>query len=565
MQKSLTWRLGLIIVGVIFATVVINAITTYKTAYDSLYDAAGVEAYGCANITTGLLDVEDITNLANGTNGEEIGKKLNWTTEHKDIFENQYIVSLDGGILALDDNLKSQGYDIGDQFYIDEQAIQDLVDMKHSTYSEIYEYGGMERISGYAPIFEDHDTGKEIVAVSVIDFNADIVSDRTWNVVKDGILIGLIPLLLAAVITLYLIRKKTKPISALIEQTRMIADGDIRKHDTVTAGKDEVGDLAINLNRMTENLRDVITTIKNTAQDLVQNANHTSTSMNEMKTALSQISGSMEEVAADTSDGAVMTRDASSVLSDLADLIRSSSEKAETTVKSATYTMETANNGLQKVNEVVEQMNAIKESSLDTKKMMENLNDYTTEIQQITETITGIADQTNLLALNAAIEAARAGEHGKGFAVVADEVRKLAEQSSQEASEVEKVVSKITTSIQKTVESMEESHNRVEAGEQTVNETGEALESIRTAVNEIVDEINNLSKLTYEEANISDQIVDKVYHLQNANENMANNAQEVSAATEESTASLEDVADRSSNLADMSNDLNNIVNKFKLK
>lgn len=564
MRRTLTWRLGLIIVGVIFATMIINAFTTYKTAYENLYMAAGVEAYGCANITTGLLDEEDIMNLANGTNGEEIGEKLNWTVEHKDIFENQYIVNLDGEILALDDNLENQGYKIGDDFYIDEQAIQELVDMKHSTYSEIYEFGGMERISGYAPIFAEHDAGNEVIAISVIDFNADIVSERTWTVVKDGVLLGLIPLILAAVVTLFIIRRSTKPISALIEQTSQVADGDIREHEPVAAGKNEVGDLASHLNQMTENLREMIITIKKTAQELAQNTNYTSTSMNEMKIALSQISGSMEEVASGTSDGAMMTKEASEVLDDLAGLIRSSSEKAEKMVKSATYTMETAEKGLEKVNEVAQQMDGIKESSSITKEMMRNLNEYTTEVHKITESITSIADQTNLLALNAAIEAARAGEHGKGFAVVADEVRKLAEQSSQEASEVEKIISKITENVQKTLVSTEESYQRVETGEQSVQETGAVLEGIRAAVNNIVNEINQLSMMTDEEAEISNQIVDKVHHLQQANENMASTAQEVSAATEESSASIENVADRASNLEDMSTELNDIVNKFKL-
>src|SRR5699024_4436664 len=393
MRKSLTWNLGMIIIGVIVATVLINTITTYQTAYDSLYEAAGVEAYGCANITTGLLDTEDIEDLKNGNRGEEIGQKLNWTTDHKDIFENQFIISLDGEILALDDNLREQGFDIGDSFYIDQQAIQELVDTKHSTYSEIYEYGGMGRISGYAPIFSEHDSANEIVAVSVIDFNADIVSERTWNVVQDGMYISIIPLLLAAIITLYLIRRRTKPITALIEQTKRIAEGDIRKQETTLTTEDESGDLAQHIQQMTENLREVITTIKKTANDLVQNANHTSTSMNEMQTMVGQISDNMEEVATETSDGLGMTQDASNILTELAGLIGSSSETAKTSVKSATSAMEAADIGLEKVNVVVDQMNTINQSSHDTKEMMGQLNDYTKEIQQITETITGIAEQ----------------------------------------------------------------------------------------------------------------------------------------------------------------------------
>src|SRR5690606_9854914 len=153
-----------------------------------------------------------------------------------------------------------------------------------------------------------------------------------------------------------------------------------------------------------------------------------------------------------------------------------SREKADASVNSAEYAMRTAQTGIQKVNEIVDQMRAIHTSSTDTKKAIEELNGYTTEIQQITDTITGIAEQTNLLALNAAIEAARAGEHGRGFAVVADEVRKLAEQSNKEASEVGNFISKITTKVTEAVERMEDNQQNVEAGEKFVSETGEALE-----------------------------------------------------------------------------------------
>ncbi|OAS83074.1 MULTISPECIES: methyl-accepting chemotaxis protein [Metabacillus] len=564
MKRTLTWRLGLIIIGVIFSTLIITSITTYNTAYNSLYEAAGVEAYGCANITTGLLEARDLEDLLNGERTIEIGKKLNWTVNHKEIFESQYILSLDGEILALDDHLIKQGFSVGDQFQTDKEAIQMLIEMKHSTYSEIYEFGGMKRISGYAPIFKDHDPSKEIIAISVIDFNADIVKERTWTVVKDGLLLGFIPLIIAAIFTLYLIRKKTKPISILIERTRMIANGDITVYENNITSKDEVGDLAQNLEEMSTNLREIISTIKTTSNDLVSNVSDTSLSMNEISLALGHVSTNMDEVASRTSKSAEMTTEASNALMTLSKLIHSSKEKADISVESAEHTMTTAQQGIQKVHEIVERMNVIKKSTLDTQQIIGTLSTYTTEIQQITEAITTIASQTNLLALNATIEAARAGEHGKGFAVVADEVRKLAEQSNKEASEVDKLVSKITTSITNTVGCIEESRKHVEQGEQTVNETGEALENIRFAVKNIVEEIKGLSSLTHDEANTSEQIVQLVIHLEEANEHMSMNAQEVSAATEETTASIEEVAFRSTVINKMSNQLNTIVNRFKL-
>ena len=108
-RNSLTFQLGIIIIGILVAMLAITSVATYKTAYDKLYDAAGIEAYGCANITTGLLQPTDIENALAGDAAtiEKVSKELNWTVQHKDIFETQYIVDLNGKLIALDDNLAS--------------------------------------------------------------------------------------------------------------------------------------------------------------------------------------------------------------------------------------------------------------------------------------------------------------------------------------------------------------------------------------------------------------------------------------------------------------------------
>ncbi|MDV6377175.1 methyl-accepting chemotaxis protein, partial [Sporosarcina sp. GW1-11] len=104
-KDSLTFQLGTIIAGILLVMLAITSIATYKTAYDKLYDAAGIEAYGCANITTGLIRPEEIRKALSGDveMQDEIGKTLNWTTDHKNIFETQYILDLDGNLIALDD------------------------------------------------------------------------------------------------------------------------------------------------------------------------------------------------------------------------------------------------------------------------------------------------------------------------------------------------------------------------------------------------------------------------------------------------------------------------------
>lgn len=566
MKNTLTIQLGAIIVGIMIAMLAITSIATYKTAYEKLYDAAGVEAYGCANITTGLTRPEDVEKMLAGDQGtmDEVGRQLNWTVAHKNIFETQYIVDLDGTILALDDNLRAEGIETGDSVPLDQEAIRMLLEMKHSTYSKLYHFAGMERLSGYAPIFENHDTNGEIIAISVIDFDGTIVAKRTWEVVQNGILISLIPMLIASVITLFLIRRKTKPISTLIAQAKEIANGNLAIEDTVVKSKDEVGDLGRTLNTMLANLRNIIGTVQATSVQLSRNSLDTSASMNEMQMAIQQIAHNMNETATSISNGTIHAEHASAILASLASDLLDSKEKAELTVENSHRTMQIAEDGQRSVNHISNDMEKIRTASIESGATIENLIESTTKIQDITNSISGIASQTNLLALNASIEAARAGEHGKGFAVVAEEVRKLAEQSNKEVLEVEKLVQELTDSIRLVVSSTSESTKLVESGTETVVKTATSLNTISAAVSETVKEISMISELTTAEADSSSRIVELINELTqsiHAIEDMSNN---ISAATEETSASIEEVATRSNEMSHLAQDLEKIVNQFKL-
>lgn len=137
LKNSLTFQLGTIIAGILVVMLSITSFATYITAYNKLYDAAGVEAYGCANIATGLIRPVDLDKALSGDRAamDKISSDLNWTINHKDIFQTQYILNLDGTLLALDDQLASSGFAIGDSFHIDKEAVALLLEKKHPTYS----------------------------------------------------------------------------------------------------------------------------------------------------------------------------------------------------------------------------------------------------------------------------------------------------------------------------------------------------------------------------------------------------------------------------------------------
>lgn len=567
MKNTLTVQLGTIIVGIMVAMLAITSIATYKTAYDKLYDAAGVEAYGCASITTGLIRPEDVEKMLKGDREtmDEVGQQLNWTLNHKAIFETQYIIDLDGKILALDDHLSAKGFEPGDSVPVDEKALAMLLDMKHSTYTELYEFAGLKRLSGYAPIFENHDPNGEIIAISVIDFDGSIVAGRTWDVVRNGILISLIPMIIASIITIMLIRRKTKSISALIAHAKEIANGNLGIEDTVVTSKDEVGDLGRTLNMMTANLRNTIGTVKTTAVQLTQNSLDTAASLNEMQMAIQQVAHNMSETAASISDGTINAEHASKILSSLANDLQDSKEKAELSVGNSERTMKIAEEGQHSVNDISNDMEKIRVSSNEAGGTIQNLIESTTKIQNITSSIAGIAAQTNLLALNASIEAARAGEHGKGFAVVAEEVRKLAEQSNKEVLEVEKLVQDITESIGRVVTSTSESTKLIESGTETVRLTATSLSNISIAVSETVKEINLISELTTAEAESSNRVVVLINDLTQSIHSIEDMSNNISAATEQTSASIEEVATRSTEMSHMAQDLEKLVGQFRLE
>lgn len=565
-RHTLSFQLGTIIVGILIVMLTISSVATYKTAYDKLYVAAGVEAYGCANITTGLIDSKDIEKALAGDAAtiEKVNGELNWTIEHKDIFETQYIVDLNGKLIALDSNLAAKGFNAGDQFKMDKDAVDMLLEMKHPTYSKPYEFGGMKRLSGYAPIYKDHDPSKEIIAISVIDFDSKIVSDRTWEVVRDGIFISIIPMLLAAIVTVILLRRKTKPISSLIVQAKEIAQGNLAVKDVEVKSHDEVGDLANTLNTMASNLRSMISTMKDSSSQLMENVSSTTQTLNEMGGAIQMVADHMEEVAADVSDGTRHSDQASSLLTSLSIDLHSSKEKADQLAVNSDQTMGVAKDGEKLALQISNDMEKIRTSSEEVSTTIQDLIESTTKIQNITGSIAGIASQTNLLALNASIEAARAGEHGQGFAVVAEEVRKLAEQSNAEVLEVENLVKDITEKIQQVVLSTKESTILVETGSETAKQTASSLSDITTAVSKTVEEINTISRLMSSEAEKSTSVVQLITDLNTSIKEIEDKTNNVSAATEQTTASIHDVAQQSEHVNEMAKSLEKLVGHFKL-
>ncbi|MBB6445537.1 methyl-accepting chemotaxis protein [Bacillus benzoevorans] len=566
MKKSITWQLGIIIVFVIFISMIITSLSNYWSSYRKTYEAAGIEAVGCANITTGLVNPADIEALIKGNKGllSSVENTLDWTTEHKRIFEDQYIISLDGKIIAADDNLKEQGFKAGDPFYVDKEVIEMMKETKHPHYSEIYEFGGMKRLTGYAPIFKDHDSSKEIIAINAIDFNAKIVSERTLASVWGSFLFGILPMAAACVITIWMIRRKTKSITDLIDYSKQIADGNLAASDVLIKNNDEIGDLANTLNMMKANLRDVINQVNTSAGQVASSSEQLTASADQSSHASEQITQTMYQMASSVEKQVQSIEETYQTVHEMSIGVQQIANSAQSVSAAAVETSEKASEGENAIQTAAQQMKSINDTVKGLSEVIIGLGERSNEISHITGVITGIADQTNLLALNAAIEAARAGENGRGFAVVADEVRKLAEQSAESAKEISELLAATKDETNKAIKSMEYASKAVLEGIGIVDNAGNSFTQIQHSIEDVTAQIQEVSSASQQMAEGATQMVEAMQFITEVAEESSSSAQKVSSSTEEQLASTEEISASASYLAKMAEELQHLINKFKV-
>ena len=332
--------------------------------------------------------------------------------------------------------------------------------------------------------------------------------------------------------------------------------------------------------------------ISTTVQQVAQGITQQTTSISKTAGSVEQMGHAIDGVAKGAQEQSNAVAKASATTTQITSAIQQVAANAQTIADGASQAADTTREGANTVKETIKGMQAIKAKvGLSVEKVQE-MGSRSGQIGAIVETIDDIASQTNLLALNAAIEAARAGEHGKGFAVVADEVRKLAERSSSATKEIGALIKAIQQTVAEAVGAMNESAKEVENGVQSANESDEALKDILQAVelvnrqveeiaaaaqhisvssNELVNAMDSVSAVVEENtasaeemAANSSEVTSAVESIASVSEENSAAVEEVSASTEEMSAQVEEVTASAQSLAEMAQTLQQIVAQFKL-
>ena len=429
--------------------------------------------------------------------------------------------------------------------------------VKGETGTAIYEYNNIEKMVGFAPIT----TVGWSLAVSLPVAEATGALDALTMI---SLITIVVVLVIAAIFIAWFARRIAKPIQVLEGAANRIAGGDLTLAQINITSNDEIGRLGQAFETMTKNLRGLIKQVSNATGQLASSSEELTASAQQSAEASGSIAGSIQQIAYGSEKQVSAVNDTSAIVEEISATMEEVSATAAemTTMSEQTATVSLA--GKTSVDRAVTQMGAVSVGAKQAQTAAVELKASSAQIGEIVGLISTIAGQTNLLALNAAIEAARAGEQGRGFAVVADEVRKLAEQSETAARQIKTLVGSNHDSIGKVVGAIDIAIQDITQGVELVNVAGANFAAINDQIRQVTDQVGIIAKAISEAAVGSQRIVGSIKEVESASRNAAAEAQSVSAATEEQSASMEEIAASSQSLAKLATDLQVTVAKFRI-
>jgi methyl-accepting chemotaxis protein len=426
------------------------------------------------------------------------------------------------------------------------------------------------------------------------DIHSAYSSARTLILIALGfaIVIGLATALLMSAQINRVVRKvrssleslRANDTASLREGLGAIARGDLtRRAEAVTepigrVTNDEIGDIAGMVDEVTADtatsihayndslasLSSMIGRVGRSAETLTAASEEMASTSEETGRAVGEIAQAIGDVATGAERQVQVVTDARRLTEEMADATRSSAVSAEETARAAESAREVATTGAAAVASATDAMIAVRDASGQATDAIRQLGDKSEQIGGIVDTITAIAEQTNLLALNAAIEAARAGEHGRGFAVVADEVRKLAEESQQAAASISTLIGEIQSETKRAVDVVEHGSSRTDEGTATVEQARAAFEAINAHVQEMGDRVGHIAAAAQQLSVTSTQMGEEVASVAAVAEQTSASVEEVSASTQQTSASTQQIAASAQTLAATAVELRELVGAFSV-
>jgi len=395
-----------------------------------------------------------VVELDNGSGAKELGVLREHLKGYRPIWEELIRLQLSGNTGAALDLMRSDALDAEKKI---ESALREMITLYTNHAQEIG---------------ENNTRMAKLANITMISFSV-------------------VGVLLAFVLGLLSARMIIRPLRKAVDFASQIASGDLTCRAECQSG-DETGQLILAMNSMTDKLHGIVSQVSGTSAKVAEAAGT-------LHSTSSRIATGAEEVAAQAATAATAGEEMSATSGDIA-------QNCQLAAEGAQRASQTAQGGAAVVDATIAVMGQISEKVQESARTVESLGARSDQIGAIIGTIEDIADQTNLLALNAAIEAARAGEQGRGFAVVADEVRALAERTSRATREISAMIKAIQGETRGAVTAMEQGVSQVEAGTVEASRSGEALGNILQQISDVAMQVNQIATAAEQQTSTTSEI-----------------------------------------------------------
>jgi methyl-accepting chemotaxis protein len=388
-------------------------------------------------------------------------------------------------------------------------------------------------------------------------------AEASSRAAKLAIVIGtLLATVLLTFVGILITRSITVPVQKLMNTSAMVAKGDLTPEIEVK-GEDEIGQLSLSFKQMVTGLKEIIRRVLSSSSDVSASSQQLSSAAQQTNASVQQLSTAIQQLSKGAQIQAQRVEETNQAMEQLNVSVSQTAQSAQQAASTAAQSSQSAQKGTERVREAIATMDKIDSSTALSSEAVLKLGKRSEQMTEIVEVITNVADQTNLLALNAAIEAARAGEAGSGFAVVAEEVRKLAESSARSATEIGKLIKETTGETDIAVKNMEATTKEVTAGKELIIKAGTSLEEILQGAQNVATMLEQISAAAQQMSEGSKKVGKAVEDVASIAEQASASTQQASASTQEMVATVQEMASSAQSLAQMGIDLNKLVAEFK--
>ncbi|ASS90766.1 methyl-accepting chemotaxis protein [Aeribacillus pallidus] len=552
-----------------------------------------LRSFGILMLLTCLMAVINfgvIKNLTNHTESimkEDVegliqNEKMRYNIAERISLINQFLLYGDRDIRQKYEELAKQSSEIQKQLLElnSSQQMKDLVAKCHQ----------WELLVRHEVLF-DYDMGKKNDALkqmkesvqplgeTIIQEFEKVTSDRQNDVIKSGnnmiqlsnlsiiIILAVLAsiLLIGFIMSFKMARSITNPLIKIAGQMEQISKGNLMLEPLSIKSKDEIGELMEAVNEMGNQLRKIVQDIHHASDTMSKQSSDLLSSSKELKEGGNQIAATMQELSVGAESQANSASELSEAMGMYMEKIYQIHRNGKEMFDKSREVLELTENGSKLMDQSKKLFDYMFTGMQSNMKKIKKLDERSKQISKLVEVIQSIADQTNLLALNAAIEAARAGEHGKGFAVVADEVRKLAEQVSNSVVDIQKIVEEVHGETNKVTKSFELGFQQVESGMDSMNETSAAFQQIKETIKEISERINNAQNDLTDMLSTSESINDSISNIASISEEAAAGIEQTSASAATANESAATIASHAESMSNLAGDLQSLVKRFQVQ